>query len=82
MDQHIDYVATESSASTSNVHSIARPEQSDHDQLPNRMRGMEITDNKSDNHDDKVKTSYVMSKKVYSFTQAHFCFLKEKTSYV
>lgn len=56
VDQHIDHVAPENSASTSNVYSISRPEQSDYDQLPNRMRGMEITDNKSDNCDDKVNT--------------------------
>lgn len=61
VDQHIDYVATESSASTSNVYSIARPEQSDYDQLPNRMRGIEITDNKSDNHDEKDIEATVVS---------------------
>ena len=80
VDQHIDYAAPESSASTSNVYSIARPEQPDYDQLPHRMRGMEITDNKSENHDDRVNILFPSLE--LQLCKALFCFLKESNSFV
>lgn len=44
----------ETTASTSNVSSIARTEQSGYDQLPKEMHDMKIRDEKVDPHDDKV----------------------------
>ena len=44
----------ETAASTSNVSSIVRSEQSGYDQLPKEMHDMKIRDEKIDPHDDKV----------------------------
>ena len=50
----------ETAASTSNVSSIARTEQSGYDQLPKEMHDMKIRDEKVDAHDDKVMSLLVI----------------------
>lgn len=47
----------ETAASTSNISSVVRTEQSGYDQLPKEMNDMKIRDEKIDPQDDKVRAS-------------------------
>lgn len=55
----------ETAASTSNVSSIVRTEQSGYDQLPKEMNDMKIRDEKIDPQDDKVRASGLLILSLY-----------------
>lgn len=61
LEQHMASTSQETAASTSNVSSIARTEQSGYDQLPKEMHDMKIRDEKVDPHDDKDAEPTVVS---------------------